>query len=61
MGLTKHGRMLVPKLAPRVRASNARFLRTLNNEEQTALIETIKKMLTNASEVVESDEDHFDE
>ena len=59
--LTEAGQALVPKLAPCVRANNARFLRGLSKEEQTALISMIQKMLTSAGAVVYSDEELSDE
>lgn len=54
--LTDEGRSLVPKLALCVQANNANFLRGISEEEQTALINVIQRMLRNAEEAVYSDE-----
>ena len=57
LGLTPAGRELVPKLVPCVQANNAKFLRGITDEEQAALINTIRKMLINADATVYSDEE----
>jgi len=43
--LTESGRDLVPKLAPRVKANNDRFLSAITSDEQAVFIEIIKKMM----------------
>ena len=45
--LTETGRLLVPKLAPRIQANNARFLSGVTKAEQTVFTEIIRKMLQN--------------
>lgn len=45
--LTESGRNLVPQLAQRVHANNARFLADISPQEQSALIATIERMLRN--------------
>ena len=59
--LTEEGRELVPKLAPCVHANNAKFLRGLSEEQQTALISIIQKMLISAETDVYSNEELNDE
>ena len=59
--LTEEGRMLVPRLAPYVHANNAKFLRGLSEEEQTALTVTIQKMLINVHADVYADEGLIDD
>ena len=51
--LTEAGRELVPRLAPRVQANNARFLSGVSTEEQAAFTEIIEKMLKNAGTATE--------
>ena len=46
--LTEAGRDLVPKLGPRIQASNARFLSGITKVEQAVFTEIIQKMLKNA-------------
>lgn len=46
--LTESGRDLVPKLAPLVRANNARFLAGVSAEEQAAFTAIMRKILINA-------------
>ena len=46
--LTEAGRDLVPKLVPRIQASNARFLSGITKVEQAVFTEIIQKMLKNA-------------
>ena len=43
--LTAAGRDLVPKIAPRIKANNDRFLSAITSDEQMAFIEIIKKMM----------------
>ena len=57
MGLTGAGRDLVPKLAPRVTANNAKFLKGLTDEDQAAFERLIQKMLTNAEVAVYSNQE----
>ncbi len=45
--LTQEGRELAVKLAPCERANNTKFTDGITDEELTALINTIRKMLTN--------------
>ena len=54
--LTEAGRVLVPKLAPCAHANNAKFLRGLSEEEQTALKIIMQKMLINGDRAVYFDE-----
>ena len=57
VGLTAAGRDLVPQLMPGVHANNAKFLKGITDEEQTALINIIGKMLNNADTTVYSGEE----
>ena len=57
VALTEAGRALVPQLAPCVHANNVKFLEGISEEEQTALMSFIQKMLKNAEAVVYSDEE----
>ena len=56
LDLTEEGRELVPKLARCVQANNVNFLRGMSEEEQTALIDVIQKLLRNVEEAAYSDE-----
>ncbi|MCY3748649.1 MAG: MarR family transcriptional regulator [Chloroflexi bacterium] len=48
LSLTVAGRRLVPELAERVQANNARFLAGIATDEQEAMLRTIRRMLENA-------------
>ena len=57
VSLTAAGRELFPKLVPCVQQNNAKFVKGVTDEEQAALINTIRKMLINADTTVYSDEE----
>ena len=53
--LTEAGRELVPKLAPRVKANNDRFLSAITPDEQAVFIEIIKKIMQNTDPSADHD------
>ena len=55
--LTEAGRDLVPKLAPLVQVNNANFLTGISEEEQSALIDILQRMLKNADKEEDANED----
>ena len=56
VGLTAAGRELALKLAPYEQANNAKVLKGITDEERSAVINIIQKMLTSAEIAVYSDE-----
>ena len=52
LSLTAAGRRLLPKLAERVQANNARFLAGIAQREQEAMLRTIRRMLASAQAAV---------
>lgn len=52
LSLTDAGNRLVPELAQRVQANNARFLAGITKHEQEAMVRTIQRMLESAQAAV---------
>ena len=52
LSLTDAGKRLVPELAQRVEANNAKFLAGIGEREQEAVLRTIRRMLENANVAV---------
>ena len=52
LSLTDAGNRLVPELAQRVQANNARFLAGIDEREQEAVVRTIQRMLESAQAAV---------
>jgi len=52
LSLTDEGKRLVPELAERVQANNAKFLAGISKREQEAMLRTIRRMLESAQDAV---------
>lgn len=57
LSLTDEGNRLVPELAERVQANNAKFLAGISKREQEAMMRTIRRMLESAQAAVYEGDD----
>ncbi|MYD94622.1 MAG: MarR family transcriptional regulator [Chloroflexi bacterium] len=57
LSLTDEGNRLVPELAERVQANNAKFLAGITKREQEAMMRTIRRMLESAQAAVYEGDD----